>query len=402
MFVTKFEYTTQFLPQACKLNAEALILYALYLNGINTKLPRLVKNDVQVNSDGFIRFVFRIKVFDFNCLTSMMDATPEDIDDYVDLTKLNTISDHDNVMFKLLCRDRWYKGDIARLKRLLKQRNIDDLVKFACNVMWERGYEDHYTLGQQLSIRITTKLIQSGLDFKHQPDDTVSTPLPLSSSVRGWKDDMFEKYVQSITSISEIIKRHVFSNKYICLEVASSCWSDLLAKLTNDEKFKIVLNSKTPYVLLIKIDEDKNSMMYLQKLINLINNKLINVLFVTDVEYYLKQKNFMFYLYNSIKFYYYCLKNKFVFSNKDRELLFLLYTIITLEWFNGGHLNSFTLEKSPIYNPLELSTRRLNSIKRAAQHNRLINCDSEISIDYIRGKRVRTGTNYGKRVVNID
>ncbi|ANF29745.1 p47 [Catopsilia pomona nucleopolyhedrovirus] len=395
-FAIRLEHTTQFLPQACKLEEEALILYAIYLNGFDVALPRLVKRNVQINADGFVRFNLTIKIFNINNLTHMTHATPEDIDDYVQLTRGAHVDKHDLKMFKLLCRDRWYKGDVARLRRILRQRDVADLIKFACNVVWERGYEDHYTLGQQLSIRITTKLIQSGLDFKHQPD----TLEPVS--LRGWQDAAFEKYLQSITSISEVIKRHVFSKKYMCLEVAAARWTNVLRALKCQEKFKVILNAKTPYVLLIEMDEDKHSMMYLRKLAYLLQNKIVNLLFVTDVEYYQKHNNFMFYLYNSLKFYYYCLKNKFAFDNSDKEIFFLLYIIIALEWFNGGHLNSFTLEKSPLYNPLELSTRRLNSIKRAAQHNRAINCDSEIGMDYIRGKRVRTGTHYGKRIVHLD
>nr|AGX01129.1 P47 [Bombyx mori nucleopolyhedrovirus]AGX01259.1 P47 [Bombyx mori nucleopolyhedrovirus]AGX01385.1 P47 [Bombyx mori nucleopolyhedrovirus]AIS92765.1 P47 [Bombyx mori nucleopolyhedrovirus] len=395
MFVTRLEHTTQFLPQACKLEDEVLVLYAIYLNGFDYTLPRFVKREVQVNADGFLRFDYNIKIFDFARFTDMTQATPEDIDDYINLTRIDSLSDHDLKMLQLVCRDRWYKGDVARLRRILQQKDVDDLVKFACNVMWERAYEDHYTLGQQLSIRITTKLIQSGLDFKHQPDTTAPV------SVRGWEDATFEKYLQSITSISEVIKRHVFSKKYICLEVAASYWSDTVESL-QQENFRIILNSKTPYVLLIEMDDDKNSMVYLRKLAHMLENKIVNLLFVTDVEFYFKNGNFMFYLYNSLKFYYYCLKNKFAFESADKEIFFLLYTIVALEWFNGGHLNSFTLEKSALYNPLELSTRRLNSIKRAAQHNRVINCDSEINMDYIRGKRVRTGAHYGKRVVNFD
>ncbi|AGA16194.1 p47 protein [Thysanoplusia orichalcea nucleopolyhedrovirus] len=396
MFVTRLTHITQFLPQACKLEDEAsLVLYAIYLNGYDYTLPRMVKRDVQVNTDGFIRFEYNVKIFDFARFTEMAQATPQDIDDYIDIIKTDTLSTHDLNMLKLICRDRWYKGDVSRLRRILQQKDVDDLVKFACNVMWERSYEDHYTLGQQLSIRITTKLIQSGLDFKHQPDTTAPV------SVRGWQDATFEKYLQSITSISEVIKRHVFSKKYICLEVAASYWSDILDSM-RQENFKIILNFKTANLLLIEMDDDKNSMMYLRKLVNLFENKIINLLFVTDVEFYFKNNNFMFYLYNSLKFYYYCLKNKFAFENADREIFFLLYTIVALEWFNGGHLNSFTLEKSTLYNPLELSTRRLNSIKRAAQHNRVINCDSEINMDYIRGKRVRTGAHYGKRVVDLN
>jgi hypothetical protein len=379
-----------------------LIAYAVYLSGADTSLPRqTVHLERQINHDGFIRFVFTVKVFNFDCFTRMTDTTPDDIDDYIELTRAGQLSGHEKNMLKLVCRDRWHKGDVARLRRILRQRDVGDLVKFACNVMWERGYEDQYTLGQQLSIRITTKLIQSGLDFKHQPDTSNSGNVE-ESSVRGWESATFEKYLQSLTTISEIIKRHTFTQKYVCLEIAAAYWSVLVKTLTNEENnFRVIVNKKTPYVLLIEVDEDKNSFVYLKKLKRLIAEKIVNVLFVTDVEHYVKQNNFMFYLYNSLKFYYYCLKNKFVFDNKDTETLFLLYTIVALEWFNGGHLNSFTLEKSQLYNPLELSTRRLNSIKRAAQHNRLIDCDNEISMDYLRGKRVHTGTHYGKRIVHL-
>lgn len=396
MFVNNFKHTTQFFPQACKLEIDSLVVYTIYLNGLDTTLPRWVRKEIEINADGFVRFNFNVKIFNLNNLKHMTQTTPEDVDDYIEITRSCNLSGHDLQMFKLLCRDRWYKGDIVRLQKMLRQNDVSDLIKFGCNVVWERGYEDHYTLGQQLSIRITTKLIQSGLDFKHQPDTLA--PIVL---VKGWQDAQFEKYLQSITSISEIIKRHTFTKKYICLEVAESYWSDVTCAFQK-EKFNLILNSKTSNVVLLKIDDDKNSLLYLRKLSHLLKNKIINLLFVTDVEFYLKNNNFMFYLYNSLKFYYYCLKNKFVFDNTDKELLFLLYTIVSIEWYNLGHLNSFTLEKSPLFNPLELSTRRLNSVKRAAQQNRIVKCDEEIGIDYIRGKRIRTGTHYGKRIINFD
>ncbi|ABI13828.1 transcription regulator [Anticarsia gemmatalis nucleopolyhedrovirus] len=394
MFAQSLHYTTQFLPEACRAQDNALLLYNLHISGVDVQLPRLVTRNVQINSEGFVRFVFDVKVFQLEQLKHVTCATPDDIDDYVDVTRPE-LSAHDAVMFKLVCRDRWYKGDADRLRRILQQPCVTNLIKFACNVMWERGYENHYTLGQQLSILITTKLIQSGLDFKHQPDVTAPT------SVRGWDDPAFEKHLASISSISEIIKRHVFSKKYICLEVAAAHWRAVVHALQT-ENFQLVLNAHTPNVLLVRVDDDKNSMLYLRKLAHLLQERVVNLLFVTDVEYYMRVNNFMFYLYNSLKFYYYCLKNKYAFESTDKTTLFLLYIIISLEWFNKGHLNSFTLEKSALYNPLELSTRRLNSIKRAAQQNRVVECDSEINIDYIRGKRVRTGTHYGQRIVQLE
>ncbi|AAK85601.1 P47 [Epiphyas postvittana nucleopolyhedrovirus] len=394
MFAHSLHYTTQFLPEACRAQDDALLMYNLHISGVNVQLPRLVTRDLQVNSDGFIRFVFNVKIFCLDKLTHVTHATPEDVNDFVDVTRPE-LSAHDAAVLKLVCRDRWYKGDAHRLRLILQQPCVANLVKFACNVIWERGYEDHYTLGQQLSILITTKLIQSGLDFKHQPD--IAAP----ASVRGWEDAAFEKYLSSISSISEIIKRHVFSKKYMCLEVAAAHWRSVVNALTA-ENFQVVLNTHTPNVLLIRIDDDKNSMLYLRKLAHLLQTNVIHLLFVTDVEFYMRMNNFMFYLYNSLKFYYYCLKNKYAFESVDKTTLFLLYTIICLEWYNKGHLNSFTLEKSALYNPLELSTRRLNSIKRAAQQNRIVECDSEINIDYIRGKRVRTGTHYGQRIVQLE
>lgn len=117
------------------------------------------------------------------------------------------------------------------------------------------------------------------------------------------------------------------------------------------------------YVLLIEMDDDKNLMVYLRKLVYLLENKIVNFLFVMDVEFYFKNGNFMFYLYNLLKFYYYCLKNKFVFENVDKEIFFLLYIIVVLEWFNGGYLNLFILEKFVFYNFLELLMCCLNLIK---------------------------------------
>ncbi|AAC59044.1 p47 [Orgyia pseudotsugata multiple nucleopolyhedrovirus] len=394
MFAQSLHYTTQFLPAVCRAHDDVLLRYNLYISGAGAQLPRRVTRTVQIDADGFVRFVFDVKVFHLERLTVVERATAGDLDDYVEVTRPE-LSAHDAAIFKLVCRDRWCKGDAQRLRRILQQPRVDNLIKFACNVIWERGYEDHYTIGQQLSILITTKLIQSGLDFKHQPD----TAAP--ASVRGWQDETFEKYLLSLSSVNEIIKRHVFSKKYICLEVAAAHWRSVVQAL-QDEGFKLAFNAHTPHVLLICVDDDKNSMVYMLKLAHLLQTRVVNLLFATDVEFYMRANHFTFYVYNSLKFYYYCLKNKFAFESNDKMLMFLLYTIVSLEWFNKGHLNSFTLEKSELYNPLELATRRLNSIKRAAQQNRVVECDSEIGVDYVRGKRVRTGTHYGQRAVQFE
>lgn len=393
MFARYYETETQQLPQCCKYLADKLSLYLIYAQGAPASVltdTHTLEKVVEVNDDGFVSLKKLSVVFDIKNIAA---STPRQLDHYIDSTRSN-LTAHDCRLLKLLARDRWFKGDFVRLRKILLQSNVEDLLKFACNVLWERGYENHYTLGQQLSIRITTKLIQSGLDFKHQnnsknDDDIVGS--------RGWTDKTLEKFFNSLTSISDVIKRHKCFKKFIFLELVSD---ELKTQFKNH--YKIVENVHIDNVCAIQLDEDKNSLQYLKKLTHLIERRYVNVLFVTDLEYYMKHNNYMFYLYNSLKLYYYCLKNKFVFSKSDSEIIFLLNLIISLEWHNGGHLNSFTLEKSHIYNPLELSTRRLNSIKRAANQSRTLNNNFDIKIDFIKGKRIKTGTNYGQRIVEIE
>ncbi|AAZ38292.1 P47 [Agrotis segetum nucleopolyhedrovirus A] len=399
MVFARFHVTrTQPLPQCCKFLADPLAVYLLYVNGVVEDAKKLdaryiLSKSIEVDDDGFVVLQQACVYFDLNHLRS---ASPKDLECYVQVTR-NQLSAHDMRLFKLLVYDRWCKGDFRRLHRMLTQRDVRSLITFACNVLWERGYEDHYTLGQQLSIRITTKLIQSGLDFKHQQDSDNTDAVVVPG--RGWDSKIFEKLISSITSISDVIKRHKSSNKFIVLEIDSVNCEAIKECLR--QQFAVVNNIQIFNVCAVHLDEDKNSLQYLIKLSHLIADKMINVLFVTDVEYYLKQNNYMFYLYNSLKMYYYCLCNKFVFEYQDYEIIFLLNLIVSLEWHNRGHLNSFTLEKSQIYNPLELSTRRLNSIKRAAAQSRLINNDNEIKIDFIKGKRMKMGTHYGQRLLEI-
>ncbi|QYC92676.1 P47 [Trabala vishnou gigantina nucleopolyhedrovirus] len=392
-FARYYSIETQMLPQCCKFLANELVSYHMYLQQIdlsNDTPVHVINDSIVVNDDGFIKIVRTSVLFDMNCLH---EASPPDIDYYIDFTR-KQLSPHDKKLFKLLARDRWYKGDFVRLKKILTQSDVGDLIAFACNVIWERGYENNYTLGQQLSIRITTKLIQCGLDFKHQTGREEKHEIS-----RGWNDNGMEKMFNSITSISDVIKRHRCCKKYIVLEVLKSDCQLIRNTLSN--YFTLIYNANVNNVCAIEIDADKNSHMYLKKFMSLLQNKLVNVVFVTDVDYYMKQNNFMFYLYNSLKMYYYCLTNKFVFELQDYEIIFLLNLILSLEWHNGGHLNSFTLEKSSLYNPLELSTRRLNSIKRAATQSRTLHNDSEIKIDFIKGKRIKTGTHYGRRLVRL-
>ncbi|AIU41270.1 p47 [Sucra jujuba nucleopolyhedrovirus] len=391
-FARYYETSTQQLPQCCKYLADKLNLYGLYLQNVNVdRLSNIIEKQLKINDEGFISVYHLNVVFDVNCLQT---ATPVEIEHYIDATR-KTLSDHQRYLLKLVARDRWYKGDFKRLHKILTQKNVSKLVDFVCNTLWERGYENHYTLGQQLSVRITTKLIQSGLDFKHQTGKEEECTFS-----RGWDNVHFEKLINSISSMSDVIKRHQCNRKYIVLELSQHDAESIMQYLI-EQKFALIRNRLVSNLCAIEIDVDKNSVLYLRKFTTLLQKKLVNVLFVTDLEYYLKQNNFMFYLYNSLKLYYYCLTNKFVFEKQDYEVIFLLNLIVSLEWHNGGHLNSFTLEKSAIYNPLELSTRRLNSIKRAANQSRTLCNDHEIKIDFIKGKRLKTGTHYGHRLVEI-
>nr|QNH90625.1 p47 [Mamestra configurata nucleopolyhedrovirus A] len=387
---------TQPLPQCCKYLSDPLALYLLYVNQVDVTQTRYVLNKtIQVDDDGFVVLQQVSVYFDFQFLETT--SSPRDLDQYAQVTRPN-MTDHDMRVYKLLLRDRWYKGDFVRLKKMMLQQDVSALLTFACNVLWERGYEDNYTLGQQLSIRITTKLIQSGLDFKHQQDSDNTNAVTVPG--RGWNSKVLEKFIGSITSISDVIKRHKCSLKYIVIEIdLANC---ARVKECFNEHFTVISNAHTKNICAIQLDDDKNSLQYLVKLSKLIADKIINVLFVTDVEFYVKQNDYLFYLYNSLKLYYYCLCNKFVFEHKDYEIIFLLNLIISLEWHNRGHLNSFTLEKSQIYNPLELSTRRLNSIKRAATQSRVICNDNEIKIDFIKGKRMKMGTHYGPRLLQLE
>nr|WRQ96381.1 p47 [Mamestra configurata nucleopolyhedrovirus A] len=387
---------TQPLPQCCKYLSDPLALYLLYVNQVDVTQTRYVLNKtIQVDDDGFVVLQQVSVYFDFHFLETT--SSPRDLDQYAQVTRPN-MTDHDMRVYKLLLRDRWYKGDFVRLKKMMLQQDVSALLTFACNVLWERGYEDNYTLGQQLSIRITTKLIQSGLDFKHQQDSDNTNAVTVPG--RGWNSKVLEKFIGSITSISDVIKRHKCSLKYIVIEIdLANC---ARVKECLNEHFTVINNAHTENICAIQLDDDKNSLQYLVKLSKLIADKIINVLFVTDVEFYVKQNNYLFYLYNSLKLYYYCLCNKFVFEFKDYEIIFLLNLIVSLEWHNRGHLNSFTLEKSQIYNPLELSTRRLNSIKRAATQSRVICNDNEIKIDFIKGKRMKMGTHYGPRLLQLE
>jgi hypothetical protein len=396
MAFARFHVTrTQSLPQCCKYLSDPLTLYLLYVNKVDvvTHTRYVLNKTVEVDDDGFVVLQQSSVFFDMDHLET---ASPRDLDQYADVTRPQ-MTRHDMRIYKLLLHDRWYKGDFIRLRKMMIQQDVAPLISFACNVLWERGYENHYTLGQQLSIRITTKLIQSGLDFKHQQDSDNTNAVIVAG--RGWNNKMLEKFIGSITSISDVIKRHKCSQKYIIIEIdLVNC---ALVKECLNEHFTVIDNVHTENVCALQLDDDKNSLQYLVKLSKLIADRIINVLFVTDVEFYVKQNYYLFYLYNSLKLYYYCLCNKFVFEYKDYEIIFLLNLIISLEWHNRGHLNSFTLEKSQIYNPLELSTRRLNSIKRAATQSRVISNDNEIKIDFIKGKRMKMGTHYGQRLLEI-
>lgn len=332
--------------------------------------------------EGFVAYSCEFVKFDVNAVEN---STPEDLDVFAECASSPTLA--------LLLKDRWFKGDYGRLRRILNLKDHSRLSSFVENCLWERGYEDNYTLGQQMSIRMTTNLIQSGLDFKHHVKDDRET------GARGWKCKEFEKSVSTIKSVADITKRYKWNRTYVVLELDNNNIAYLKSLL--ESHFEgVVTNDLTPNVCVVKNGESP-SICVLRRIVPLMKKRLVNVLFVTDTENYLRTHN-LFYLYNSVKFYYYCLKNRFVFHYDDYETLYFIHTIVSLEVINGGSLNSFTLEKSPIMHPLELNSRRCNALKRAAVSNKTLCNDMDLKVDFIRGRRITTGTHDPDRFVYVD
>ncbi|AAM70259.1 P47 [Phthorimaea operculella granulovirus] len=377
-FLTVHKFTSQFFPQCVKYLIKELAVYWCPLNCFR-------HNEVLVVKEGFIRYECEWLHFNMNMVDK---STPEDLDLFANCK----FTDTDHMEFLALAlKDRWYKGDFVRLKRILTMPDYMRLLRFVENCLWERSYEDNYTLGQQLSIRMTTNLIQSGLDFKHHVGNNA-----VIKNCRGWNSEEMEKIFANLNSVADITKRYKCSHVFVVLEIDTNN-SQYAMELLNRHFDNVITNNYLDNVCAIRCT---NSGIVLESLTPLYEHRLINLLFVTDTETYLHTNN-LFYIYNSMKFYYYCLKNRFVFEYSDYETLYYIYTVVVLETINGGCLNSFTLEKSPVMHPLELNSRRCNALKRAAAYNKTIRSDMELKVDFIKGKRITTGTHNPNRIVEI-
>nr|ANY57570.1 PlxyGVORF51 protein [Plutella xylostella granulovirus] len=383
-FCNILSITSQPFPQCVKYLSSYVSRYTLWCR---TSGEDYIEIDFKlVVSEGFVQFKNTYIRFDID-----QECTPNDLVMYAKYARLEGVhSDQDKSLIALVFKDRWFKGDRIRLRKLLNLKDYSKLLVFLENILWERSYEDNYTYGQQLSIRMTTNLIQSGLDFKHQLSEDGTR------AGRGWEDQSFEKMINSIKNVADVTKRYKFQKIYVMLELDRNNLEELVVFLKNN--YVTIRNANIDNVVLLSCE--KSSLPVLNQLQQYIKAKYINVLLVTDNENYIHTHK-IFYIYNSLKFYYYCLKNKFVFSIGDYETLYLLYTIVVLEYLNGGYLNSFTLEKSQLMHPLELNSRRCNALKRAASFSKTLNNEFELKIDFIKGKRITTGTHCASRLVDI-
>ncbi|QOD40023.1 p47 [Matsumuraeses phaseoli granulovirus] len=377
-FVTLYHFSSQYFPQCVKYLFKELNVYWVNVGEFHDCIKR---NERIVVKESFVKYQCEFIKFD---IENVHESTPEDLDLFAECKNVPLLA--------LLLKDRWFKGDFVRLKQILKLNDYTKLLIMLENILWERSYEDNYTLGQQMSIRMTTNLIQNGLDFKHHVTNEKLV------KGRGWCCEEFERMLSNINSMADITKRYKLSKTYVLLELDRNNMQYVLLLLKS--AFNIIItNMLLDNVCLIK--SKSGSLCILKSLAPLLQHKLINVVFVTDTENYLYQ-NKLFYIYNSMKFYYYCLKNKFVFMYDDYETLYYMYTIIILEILNGGCLNSFTLEKSPIMHPLELNSRRCNALKRSAAYNKTLCNDMELKVDFIKGKRITTGAHLPNRIVHIN
>ncbi|AKN63346.1 p47 [Agrotis segetum granulovirus] len=381
-------FFSQPFPQCVKYLISDLLLYWLSCRIKETKDYNLVKRCIIIK-EGFLHVSVQFIKFK---LENAHTCTPQDLENYVQYSKYTRmLSSSSKQLLEMVLKDRWYKGDMDRLKKILVMKHYQPLVAFLENCLWERGYENNYTLGQQLSIRMTTNLIQSGLDFKHHVNEDKI------NKGRGWNDPLFEKMLRNVQSVADTTKRYKWSRVYVMLELDRNNLAVLIGALKNN--FTVITNELLDNVCLIDCSCDKSSEKCINLLSPLIMSRHVNVLFITDTENYLD--NCVFYIYNSMKFYYYCLKNRFVFYYEDYETLYFLFTISALEVVNGGCLNSFTLEKSPIMHPLELNSRRCNALKRAAAQSKVIHNDIDLKVDFVYGKRITTGTYDPARMVQI-
>ena len=164
MFYVTRQLTSQYFPQCVKYLFPAIADYMLYSAGENVADYTKMHECVRVN-EGFVSLDVTFVRF---YLENVDQCTPDDLEVFVEHSRLVGVrSPEDRKLLLILLKNLWFKGDFKRLRKFVQLSDYTKVLKFVENCLWERGYEDFYTLGQQLSIRMTTNLIQSGLDFKH-------------------------------------------------------------------------------------------------------------------------------------------------------------------------------------------------------------------------------------------
>jgi hypothetical protein len=262
-------------------------------------------------------------------------------------------------------------------------------------IVFERGYENYYTFGQQLNVAITTNQMQTSLNFKHMQQN-------VSIADRGWENPIISMQLKKIELV-DLLNVPKKPNLLLVFEVLAvkdeSIFDEIIQYITQYDKIKVHYNTK--YKSIICIDATNDSLENVNNHLQvLLSGKYIQLIFTSNIMALINNREPEYYFYYSIKYYYYLVTGKYFFDN-DQFILMVIYILAYLHYYNKGSLNSFNLEKQSHFNPLQANSRRLCSLQRAAHSKRQIENEVTTKINFIEGTNINCSGNINSFIMNI-
>uniref|UniRef100_A0AAN0LMD6 P47 n=1 Tax=Nesodiprion zhejiangensis nucleopolyhedrovirus TaxID=3135970 RepID=A0AAN0LMD6_9BACU len=384
MFRNTYICVMKNLPRNCIHLSTILSKYNIFLNH---RIYYHVQNDVITNS-----YVWK-KNNTFDLHTTMIRYNLELwtrqesfilMEKFIDELIGRNLSNHDKMLLKLFIRFDWNGNNLYHhhILELYKRDKLHLFCKYLCNVMFERGYEDKYPFGQQLSISITTNKMQEGLNFKHTIDNT--------QIANSWKGDKID-FITKPYTLMQILEFNKFKYNFTFFEIKTKkIWTILENKWPT--KFYTDWHNNTIVALEFNNTAEQNEQ--IEYLKDYFDDEQINLLMMTNIDRF---TSFREYFYFGLKIFYYLVTRKYYFHCDDHTTIVFLSVIIILRYRNNGSLASFDSN----VHPLASYSRRQAWLKKAANINMTLQNDSNLKLDFLKGNRLNLGAGNNDMVVKI-
>ncbi|ABC74923.1 transcription regulator [Neodiprion abietis nucleopolyhedrovirus] len=348
----------------------------------------------KANTDSIVyNFVYRANnTVDLHCTLIRYDLSQfgnmkkfKTMEKFVDELLGKNLTNHEKQILKFFIRsDMNSKFEHANnIVSLYEHNKLKSFTKYLCNTMFERGYENKYPFGQQLSIYVTTNKMQEGLNFKHSNYD--------SQIVNSWKGDK----ICSVTkpySLMQILEFNKFKYNFTFFEIKNKHIWTLIKDLWFDKTY---MDWKNNNIIAVEFANAAEQECHFATLKPYFEKKEINLLMMTNFN---KYDSFINNFYFALKIFYYLVTRKYYFDYDDITTIQFLSIITIIRIRNKNSLASFN---SNIH-PLAAYSRRQSWLKKAAnQHTKICN-DSNLKLDFLKGCRLNLGAGDNDLVIKID